>query len=448
MESRFKALSGSISTLIGVGRSNIALAKYLTDEGGKVYLCDNTRPENELNKVIEENQISNCHVIQYGTAPKADFVFRTPVIRPDAEILQSFVNQGAVLASEIELFFEKCKAKIIGITGSDGKTTTATLTAEMYKKAFERTSRKVYLGGNIGIPLISFLNQINSDDIIIAELSSFQLMTSKASPNISAVTNISKNHLDWHTDMNEYVCSKANIFKSSECNKLITDRSAFEYFKRLSITLPPKTEIIGTKNCVYCAGNSVYIHGEKLIDTSEILIKGKHNLNNFMMSSALSYPEVTLEHIYKVGKEFRGVPHRIEFVRNCNGISYYNSSIDSTPTRTINTLQCFQGDLTLICGGYDKNLDYTELAEYINANVIKTVIYGAAADKIYESFKKLDNICTKVIIEYDFDKAFFKASEITKKGGTVLLSPACASFDQFKDFEQRGERFSKLVNLQ
>lgn len=441
----FGSLNGSVSVLLGAGRSNIALASYLSKHGVDVLLCDKNLSENDIVKIVEENKIENCIPIKYGATPKADFVFRTPVMRPDDELIAKLVSRGACLTSETELFFEKCRGKIYGITGSDGKTTTATITSELYKNQFASTNQKVFLGGNIGVPLINFVDEIGKDDIVIAELSSFQLMTARRSSIRSAITNITENHLDWHVDKQEYISSKANIYAFFECESLVTEPSAFYELSLLPHRIPSEVILTQDTSGIHLNGKSIYFRDEKLLDISDIFIKGEHNVKNIMTALSLSYPDISRENIINTTREFKGVTHRIEFVDKKYGISFYNSSIDSTPSRTLNTLKCFDGNVTLICGGYDKNLDYSELAEYVNMHIKNLVLYGEAAEKIYSSLKIIGNTTVNIFKEEVFDKAFEKAVSIAEAGGTVLLSPACASFDQFKNFEERGERFSALV---
>ena len=437
----FGSLNGSVSLLLGVGRSNLALAEYLVKQGGRVIMCDRSKSEKEISKILEEKNLAGCDIVKYGTIPKTDFVFRTPVIRPDDEIICNSLQRGAFLTSEIELFFEKCKGCVYGITGSDGKTTTATITCELYKNA----DKKVFLGGNIGVPLISFVNDVTENDVVIAELSSFQLMTLKRSPNRSAITNLSENHLDWHIDKKEYIEAKANIYTYHDCKRLVTEFSAYNLLKELHKPIPRECILIGENQDVYSDGKDICIFGKKTVQVSDIVLKGEHNLKNFMTAVAISYPDIPKEALIKTARSFRGIAHRIEFVDTKHGISFFNSSIDSTPSRTLNTLKCFGSNITLICGGYDKNLDYSELAEYVNNHIKNLVLYGDAAEKIYSYFQKSGSAKVNIIKTDSFDNAFKNAAEMAKKGETVLLSPACASFDQFKDFQERGERFSKLV---
>ncbi|MBE6609098.1 MAG: UDP-N-acetylmuramoyl-L-alanine--D-glutamate ligase [Ruminococcaceae bacterium] len=297
----------------------------------------------------------------------------------------------------------------------------------------------------MGVPLISFIDDFRDSDVVIAELSSFQLMTAKASPVRSAVTNITENHLDWHANMREYLSAKANIYAFSECERLVTEPKAYYELRKLPRRMPSERILTQAENGVYSDGEGIYLGGEKLLDISDILVKGEHNVKNFMTAIALSYPDISRESVLKTARGFKGVPHRIEFVDKKMGISFYNSSIDSTPSRTLNTLKCFDESVTLICGGYDKNLDYSELAEYVNSRVKNLVLYGEAAEKIYSCFRSKGYAAVRIFTEELFDKAFAKAVSVTGEGETVLLSPACASFDQFKSFEERGERFSESV---
>jgi UDP-N-acetylmuramoylalanine--D-glutamate ligase len=270
-------------------------------------------------------------------------------------------------------------------------------------------------------------------------------MTLKRSPSRSAITNLSENHLDWHIDKKEYVEAKANIYTYHDCKRLVTEFSAYNLLKELHKPIPRECILIGENQDVYSDGKDICIFGKKTVPVSDIVLKGEHNLKNFMTAVAISYPDITKEALIKTARNFRGIAHRIEFVDTKHGISFFNSSIDSTPSRTLNTLKCFGSNITLICGGYDKNLDYSELAEYVNNHIKNLVLYGDAAEKIYSYFQKSGSAKVNITKTDSFDSAFKNAAEMTKKGETVLLSPACASFDQFKDFQERGDRFSELV---
>ena len=422
-----------------MGSSNTATAEYLCKEGAELYFADERKPENELLVCAEGSKIKKYGILKNGEVIKADFVFRSPGIRPDARGIEAFVENGATLTSETELFFERAKGKIYGITGSDGKTTTSTLTYELLKNA----GKSVYLAGNIGLPLVTLLDKLTVNDITVAELSSFQLMTLGRSPVVAAVTSISENHLDYHRNIAEYFDAKCNIFSKNECKRLVIGK---ESAKKLRLTERVRPKEITYISDIGDSDGKICLHGKEILKTADIRMRGIHNAYNLMTAIGITVDDISEENIKNVAKEFKGVAHRMELVCERDGKRFYNSSIDSTPSRTLATVKCFTKPLTVICGGYDKSLDYTELARELPRYADRVVLTGASREKIKRAFE----VCKsdiKMYIEADFDKAIRIADEITPKGGGVLLSPSCASFDAFKNFEERGKRFTEIVML-
>lgn len=427
-----------------MGSSNMATAEYLYKEGAELYIADERKPKNELEAWAESRRIKKYGILKQGETVKADFLFRSPGIRPSVAGIEAFLKNGTLLTSEAELFFERAKGKIYGITGSDGKTTTSTVTYELLKKA----GKSAYLAGNIGVPLVTLLERLTENDITVAELSSFQLMTLRRSPSVAAVTSISENHLDYHKDLAEYLDAKCNIFTNNECKRLVIGKESAERLALSSRTVPKDityTSINGACDGVYLKDGKIYLHGKETLDTADMRLLGIHNLQNMMTAIGITQSDVSEENIKAVAREFGGVKHRMELVYEKDGKRFYDSSIDSTPSRTLATLACFNKPLTLICGGYDKNLDYTELARELPRYADKLVLTGASMQKIKKAFDLYGNGNIKVYTETDFKKAVRLAEEITPKGGSVLLSPACASFDAFKNFEERGKRFADIV---
>ena len=409
-------------------------------------------------------------------------MFRTPGISPYSEEIQYYTKNGAVLSSETELFFQKAKGKIYGITGSDGKTTTTNIVGRILESSFKKNGRKVYVGGNIGTPLVSFLEDLNKNDITVAELSSFQLMTMKQSPQISAITNITENHLDYHGSMHEYICAKCRIFSCKGCNKLVINKKTLLYLKERGYfekksgcidngiyrnsglaenyteftdyqndTLKNIMEVSSDGECdgVYYKDGGIYLHGKFLMDKKIIKIPGFHNVENYMTAIGVTESDASLEDIISTAKTFSGAEHRMEFVREVSGVSYYNSSIDSTPSRSIITLRCFEKPLTVICGGYDKGLNYDEFACELLKKADNIVITGASYGIIRTSLERQhsNEYACQIYYEEDFEKAVKRAVSVTSYGGKVLLSPACASFDSFDNFEQRGNVFKNIINM-
>jgi len=432
--------------VLGVGVSNRPLITFLLNHGADVEVRD----KKSLEKLGDYGNLLISQGVKLITGEgylddiKGDFIFRSPGIRHDLGSIPEAVKNGAYLISEMELFMELCPCPIIAITGSDGKTTSSTLTA----KLLETTGKKVYLGGNIGTPLLQYVEEMTENDVVVLELSSFQLMTFRKSANYTAITNISPNHLDWHVDMQEYVDAKANIFKFAENKKLIlnANNSYSEYYA--SIANSPIEYFSAKRDADICLdenGEYIVYKGEKILKCSDILIPGIHNVENYMTAIILTSPfGIKKEDIQRIAKTFPGVEHRLEFVRKFEGVRYYNSSIDSSPSRTAAALSAIGCKPIIICGGYDKMIPFEPLAKSLNENAKAVVLTGATADKIKKALDASDSQLD-IYMEYDFDEAIAKAKSIAVEGDTVLLSPACASFDRFDNFEIRGRYFKELV---
>ncbi len=451
-----KSFSGSKCLLLGFGKSNRALAKWLIKNGANVTVADKKKSEAVIISETEKDGCGGIKLFNSTNKNKFDFVFRTPGISPFRREVTEAVDSGAILSSETELFFERARGKIYGITGSDGKTTTTTITGKILEKAFENSKKRVFVGGNIGTPLISFLDLLTENDVTVAELSSFQLMTMCTSPYIAAITNITENHLDYHRNMTEYVSAKRRIYSGKGCCELVTDTQTLSLLKNkyLSVekhSLPSKiTEISpsGDNTDIYFKDGGIYLYGKRILDGNIIKIPGFHNIQNYMTAIGITKNDAAFSDIKSVFETFSGAEHRMEFVRNIGGVSFYNSSIDSTPSRSVITLKCFEKPLTVICGGYDKHLDYGEFAYELLKRADNVVVTGASADVIKKAIEKqcaYGQSCN-VYYENDFEKAVRIAAELTKDGGKVLLSPASASFDAFENFEQRGRLFKKIAN--
>lgn len=441
----------------GIGRSNIPLITMFKDYANKIIVYDN-RSKKEL-----KNQISLFPKnIEYRLGNKSlgnldiDIIFRTPGMNFLSDELNQARNKGIAVTSEMEVFFDVCPCKIIGITGSDGKTTVTTLISEMLK----RGNKKVHIGGNIGSPLLPKIDEIYSDDIVVAELSSFQLISMRKSPDIAVITNLSPNHLDVHKDMEEYIEAKKNIILHQNAfsktilnldNLITKDLKKYVRGKNIFFTRREKID-----NGIWLNSDGTIIFSENnknvpIISYKNIKLKGNHNLENYMASIATVYDEVTLEDIRYVAKNFSGVEHRIEFVKKVNGVQYYNDSIASTPTRTISgTLSVFDKKIVLIAGGYDKNIPFDDLGKEIIKKVKKLILLGNTSEKIYKSVinaeeKNQGPSNIEVVKVSNMKEAVDYAYKITSPGDIVVLSPACASFDLYKDFEMRGNHFKQLV---
>jgi UDP-N-acetylmuramoylalanine--D-glutamate ligase len=388
-------------------------------------------------------------------------IFRSPGIRPDAGDLTPAVESGAILTSEVEFFCEHTPARIIAITGSDGKTTTSTLTSLILKEGYK--GGKVYLGGNIGTPLFPLLDEIGENDVCVLELSSFQLMTMDSRATNAAITNITPNHLNWHIDMNEYAEAKYKVCGKNTARLVLNATDG--YCRTLaSNTDTPKIlfsayrdsyaalDACGAKGIFLRDGEIILSDGvneEVLLLASDIKIPGVHNIENYMTATALTYGIAEKDAVIRVAKTFGGVAHRLELVREKDGVKYYNSSIDSSPTRTIAALSTFSNKPTLIVGGRGKKTPYIELAHelYIRAGAV--IVTGETADEVSEALEtaKSDHPDSKLRIfrEEDFEACVKLAESITPSGSAVLLSPAATSFDKFKNFAERGEVFKTIV---
>ena len=455
--------------ILGLGVSNMPLARLLLSLGviKSLTVYDKKSPEQLGDEALSLRE-SGVHFVCGESCFDEiceDVIFRSPGIRPDIKGIADALKRGALLTSEIEQFIELTPAKKFAITGSDGKTTSTTLTGK-----FLSVGARAFVGGNIGTPLLDRCADMTEDDSAVLELSSFQLMTFSGSADAVAITNLSPNHLDWHTDLDEYARAKYNIVgkdtKRVVLNaenettrtfgkRLLTERDVEVIFfsssaKNYSDILPEAHQRAKT---VFERGGAIYISDgkteERLLDYSLIRLPGRHNLENYMTAMALTYGYVELGAYETVAREFTGVEHRLELVRTLDGVDFYNGSIDSSPTRTIAALSALHGrDIVIICGGYDKNLDYSPLAPALCRSARAVVLTGATAPKIKAALLDCseydpEKLC---LVEADsFEDAVARSAALGRAGGCVLLSPASASFDRFKNFAERGKYFKELV---
>ena len=439
----FESLKDKNVLVLGLGVSNRPLVRLLLAFGCRVTGCDRT-PREKLDAEVLELEKAGC-ALRVGDGYlenlTADIVFRTPGMHPDNPALKQLRAAGAAVTSEMEIFFEVCPCKIIAVTGSDGKTTTTTLIAELLKAA----GKTVWLGGNIGTPLLPLVPQMEQDHVAVVELSSFQLMDMRRSPTVAVITNLAPNHLDVHKDMDEYVEAKTNIFNfQSAADTLIlnADNGITAAFKG-----PGRTEFFsrqGENVRIRQEGDWVLRNGEKVLDVNTILIPGVHNIENYMAAIGAVEGLVDDDIVRKVAAEFGGVEHRIELVRIKDGVRYYNDSIASSPTRTIAGLCSFPEKVLLIAGGYDKHIPYDVLGPHIVNHAKAVFLNGATAPLIRQAVESLEG-CPELIDCENFEDAVKKAAAYAKKGDVVLMSPASAAFDQFKNFMERGAFFKKLV---
>ena len=445
-EAYFNSLKGKKIAVLGLGVSNRPLVRLLLEFGCDVVGCDRT-PREKLDAEVLELESLGCklHVgDNYLDGVEADVLFRTPGMHPGNPAIVALAERGAQVTSEMEVFFEVCPCRLIAVTGSDGKTTTTTLVSEMLKAA----GKTVWLGGNIGTPLLPLVRQMKETDFAVVELSSFQLMDMKRSPERAVITNLAPNHLDVHKDMEEYVEAKRNIYKFQDENGLLIlnadnditaaflGNGTTRFFSRQG-----KAHVC-LENGVICRG------GEAVLKASDILIPGVHNIENYMAAIAVVEGLVDDETICHVAKNFGGVEHRIELVRIKDGVKFYNDSIASSPSRTIAGLRSFSEKVLLIVGGYDKHIPFDVLGPEVCAHVKKLFLGGATGPKIAEAVKNCPEFDPEKLEIVDcgtFEPAVRAAAAAAENGDIVLMSPASAAFDQFKNFMVRGNYFKELV---
>lgn len=451
LESYLAALQGKRIAVIGIGISNTPLIKLFLQAGLSVTACDQNQREmfqgtiEDLERLGAEVKLGPDYL---QGLEQFQVIFRTPGMRPDLPELEAARAAGAEITSEMEVFFDVCPAHLIAVTGSDGKTTTTTMIAGLLSAAGYHT----FLGGNIGRPLLSDVPNMEKEDMVVLELSSFQLMTMKRSPHIAVVTNLSPNHLDVHISMEEYVNAKRNIY----LHQTSSDRVILNWDNRITRSFADTA----AGNILYfsrqselpqgvCLQNGVItIRGREVLPVCDILLPGVHNIENYMAAIAAVDGLVPDSVIRTYAKNFGGVEHRIELVRTLNDVRYYNDSIASSPSRTIAGLRSFQEKVILIAGGYDKHIPYDVLGPEIVSHVKKLILTGATGPKIRTATECAPHYQAGMpeIEEYaQFRDAVLAAVRSAQPGDIVLLSPASASFDQFKNFAQRGNRFKQII---
>ena len=442
-EEFFASLGGKRVAVLGLGVSNRPLVRLLLEFGCSVVGCDRT-PREKLEEEVLELEKLGCklHVgDRYLDGVEADVVFRTPGMHPGNPAVQALKERGAEITSEMEVFFEVAPCHLIAVTGSDGKTTTTTLIAEMLRAA----GKTVWLGGNIGTPLLPLARQMKKEDFAVVELSSFQLMDMRRSPQRALITNLAPNHLDIHKDMEEYVDAKKNIFRYQKEGDLLVLNADNPI--TASLRGPGETRFfsrLGEGDV--CIRDGIICRGDTpVLPVSDILLPGVHNVENYMAAIAMVEGLASDEDIRQVAQTFGGVEHRIELVRVKDGVRYYNDSIASSPTRTIAGLRSFPEKVILIAGGYDKHIPYDPLGPEICAHVKKLFLNGATGPKIREAVERCPGEKPEMADCPDFASAVKAAAEAAEPGDVVLMSPASAAFDQFKNFMVRGNYFKELV---
>ena len=443
--------------VIGMGVSNLPLLDYLYEKKANVTIFDEKDLDSISNDIMEKIREygfqfhfgENC--LEY--LKNFNLIFRSPSCLPTRKELEEEAKRGAIVTTEIELLMKMCPCKIVGVTGSDGKTTTTSLINAILKHAGYNT----FLGGNIGTPLFTRLNEMKPSDVVVLELSSFQLMGMEVSPHIAVITNITPNHLNIHKDYQEYIDAKKNIFKYQEQDDILVLNYDNEITKECAKEAHGKVIFFSSKTKLdngYIVDEDVIKKCEDkvrkhILNVEDVILRGEHNYQNIATAIAATSSMVDIEKAVEAVKEFKPVEHRIEFVREIDGVKWYNDSASSSPSRTLSGINAFKEDIILIAGGYDKNLDYTPLAKTIVNKTKALILIGQTANKIFDAVKselELENKELDIYMCNSLEETIQIAKKRAKSGQVVLFSPASASFDMFKNFADRGNKFKKLVN--
>ncbi len=458
-EEYLSSLQNRTVAVIGIGVSNRPLIDLLLSRGVTVTACDK-KDRAALGALAEELEQNGCRLRlgpEYLQGLTEDVVFRTPGMRPDLPELTAAVEHGSILTSEMEIFFEVCPCPIIAVTGSDGKTTTTTIIAELLRAA----GKTVHLGGNIGHPLLAEAGGMKAEDIAVLELSSFQLMTMEKSPHIAVVTNLAPNHLDVHKDYAEYISAKENIFTHQFLEDIAVFNADNDVTRSFIGREKGRLRTFSRRGTVeygaYIAsadsgeGQAIWIANEKgcrmVLPLKEIKLPGIHNVENYMAAASAVDGLVPDGIIRNFARSFGGVEHRIELVRELDGVRYYNDSIASSPSRTIAGLNSFSEKVILIAGGKDKGISYDSLGPVVNEHVKLLILCGATAGVIRASVEQAENYRGLEIIDVeDYHQAVSLARSRARAGDVVILSPASTSFDRFANFMERGNVFKEIVN--
>ncbi len=448
-------MKGKRIALIGCGKSNLPLTQLFLRYGANVTVCDEKDESaltlaSELRKAGIEVRCGKNYLFELA----ADIVFRSPGIYYNKPELKAFRERGVTVTSEIEVFFKLCPCKTYGITGTDGKTTTTTIVSEILKK----TGKTVHVGGNIGMSMLPMIEHIAADDLAVVELSSFQLMSMRRSPDVAAITNIYPDHLNVHKDMAEYMEAKKNILSHQDAFSravlnmdnpavnALSDVVRGDLYKFSIQSRPDRGAYLDSDGWLCFADGGA---AERIVHKNSIVIPGMHNVENYLAAICVVHGDAKGAYIAETAAAFGGVEHRMEFVRAFRGVRYYNDSIATGPASVRAGLNAFNQRLIVIAGGSDKQLDYSELSEDLNTCVKVLILLGETADKIEAAVKRAaryDPQNVRIIRVKTMADAVNAAYENAKSGDVVSLSPASASFDMFRDFEERGKVYKALIN--
>ena len=452
----FQKLHGKKIAMCGIGVSNTPLIYKFLDRGARVFACDR-RTREQIGPLADQLEARGAELRLgegYLNDLEVDMIFRTPGMHFNLPELEKARDNGIAVTSEMEVFFDLCPATIFAVTGSDGKTTTTTLIAEMLRAE----GKNVYVGGNIGTPLLPEIENIKPEDFVVVELSSFQLISMRKGPDVAVVTNVAPNHLDVHKSMDEYIGAKKNILLHQNAFSRTVLNLDNEITAGFGSSVRGQKMFFSMKRAVKNGawlGSDGYLNlsyrglSVPLLHRDDITILGDHNVENYLAAISAVWGYVGADSIRRVAHEFKGVEHRIELVREIDGVKYYNDSIASSPTRTIAGLKALPGSVILLAGGYDKHIPFEPMTPYIVDKVKLLLLAGPTSDKI-EAAVKADPNYTKghpqIIKVNNFDEAVKVAHEMAVPGDTVTLSPACASFDAYPNFVVRGRHYKELVN--
>lgn len=455
LDNYLNSLSGKSIAVVGYGVSNAPLCELLFDAGCDLTICDRrTEDKFEDAEMLRKKGAKLRLGEDYLEGLTQDIIFRTPGLHPFTPQLKRAAESGSIITSEMEAFFKVCPCHIIAVTGSDGKTTTSTLIA----KLLEASGHTVFLGGNIGAPLLDKAPQMKPGDFAVLELSSFQLHSMCCKPEIAVITNISPNHLDVHPSIEDYVSAKKNIFlnQDEDCVLVLNaeDTHTEEFKSEAKARLRFFSHAHSVSSGCFCADELIYsAHNyevRELMPAAGILIPGLHNVENYMAAYAACSDFITDSAFRKVARSFPGVAHRIELIRERNGVKFYNDSIASSPTRTIAGLRCFtKVKPILIAGGHDKHIPFDALGTEIVERVKALYLTGETAERIRQAVLDTpgyNRLTLPIYIIDDFKEAVLSAAEGAAEGDVVILSPACSSFDKFKNFVERGNTFRGIIN--
>ena len=451
-EQFFTSIQGKTVTFCGIGRSHMPLIRLFQEKGALVSARDKRSLEElgDNGKALQEWGVQLILGENYLEDLREDIIFRTPGMKYHLPQLEAARKRGAAVTSEMEVFFQLCPCKIYAVTGSDGKTTTTSIIAELLKAQ----GKTVHLGGNIGRPLLPEIESIQPEDCAVVELSSFQLISMRESPDVAVVTNLSPNHLDVHKDMQEYIDAKKNIL----LHQGAFSRTVLNAGNEITASFAPQVRGdcwmfrrgAPVERGVWCDGETIYVHGQALLPISQIRIPGWHNVENYMAAIAAVWGDVEPETIRRVAETFAGVEHRAEFVRELRGVKYYNDSIATSPTRVISgMLSLFPQKILLIAGGYDKHIPFEPLGPAVCDKVKTLILLGDTAQKIQDAVQAAPQYqegCPEILRVDNMEQAVAAAAAHAQPGDIVSLSPACAAFDLYPNFEVRGRHYKDIVN--